>query len=201
MVSLPQLTTVMWVLFDSARSNTMQLKRGLKPYARTLAVALSLAFVAGCSSSGGTQDGSMDGTRGGAGSGVSGSQVGGTGVGTGGAGQQADGRIPQQRTIYFEFDSDRIRSEFESVLASHARYLRENGSARVVLQGHTDERGTREYNMALGERRARSVERFLSVQGVSPSQMEVVSYGEERPAARGQNEEAYAQNRRVVFAY
>ncbi|MBB3330489.1 peptidoglycan-associated lipoprotein [Halomonas campaniensis] len=182
----------------------MQLKRGLKPYARTLAVALSLAFVAGCSSSGGTQDGSMDGTRGGAaGSGVAGSgQVGGTGLGAGGtAGQQADGRIPEQRTIYFEFDSDRIRSEFEPVLSAHARYLRSNGSARVVLQGHTDERGTREYNMALGERRARSVERFLSVQGVSPSQVEVVSYGEERPAARGQNEEAYAQNRRVVFAY
>ncbi|MGJ7456891.1 peptidoglycan-associated lipoprotein Pal [Halomonas sp. MA07-2] len=179
----------------------------LKPFARTLAVALSLAFVAGCSSGGGTQDGSMDGTRGDgtgtgvAGSGVSGSQVGGTGFGSGAAGQEADGRIPQQRTIYFEFDSDRIRSEFEPVLASHARYLRENGGSRVVLQGHTDERGTREYNMALGERRARSVERFLSVQGVSPSQVEVVSYGEERPAARGQNEETYAQNRRVVFAY
>lgn len=178
----------------------------LKPYARILAVALSLAFVAGCSSSGGTQDGSMDGTRssnGAAGSGVSGSQVGGTGLGSGSgaSGQEADGRIPQQRTIYFEFDSDRIRSEFESVLAAHARYLSQNGNSRVVLQGHTDERGTREYNMALGERRARSVERFLSVQGVSPSQIEVVSYGEERPAARGQNEDAYAQNRRVVFAY
>jgi len=176
----------------------------LKPYVRTLAVALSLALLAGCSSGGGTQDGAMDGSRSGsgvAGSGVSGSQVGGTGFGSGTAGQQADGRIPQQRTIYFEFDSDRIRSEFEPVLASHARYLSENGSSRVVLQGHTDERGTREYNMALGERRARSVERFLSVQGVSPSQVEVVSYGEERPAVRGQNEETYAQNRRVVFAY
>lgn len=175
-----------------------------KPYARTLAIALSLAFVAGCSSSGGTQDGSMDGTHGGAtGTGVAGSgQVGGTGLGSGtGVGQQADGRIPQQRTIYFEFDSDRIRSEFEPVLAAHARYLRENGGARVVLQGHTDERGTREYNMALGERRARSVERFLAVQGVSPSQVEIVSYGEERPAVNGQNEQAYAQNRRVVFAY
>ncbi|PMR70679.1 peptidoglycan-associated lipoprotein Pal [Halomonas heilongjiangensis] len=174
----------------------------LKPYARTLAVALSLAFVAGCSSSGGTQDGSMDGSRdGAAGTGVAGSgQVSGSGMGNG-SGQQADGRIPEQRTIYFEFDSDRIRSEFEPVLASHARYLRSNGNARVVLQGHTDERGTREYNMGLGERRARSVERFLSVQGVSPSQVEVVSYGEERPAARGNNEEAYAQNRRVIFAY
>lgn len=174
----------------------------LKPYARTLAVALSLAFVAGCSSSGGTQDGAMDGSRdGAAGTGTAGSgQISGSSMGDG-AGQQADGRIPQQRTIYFEFDSDRIRSEFEPVLASHARYLRSNGNARVVLQGHTDERGTREYNMALGERRARSVERFLSVQGVSPSQVEVVSYGEERPAARGPNEEAYAQNRRVIFAY
>src|SRR5690554_7422152 len=100
MVSLPQLTTVMWVFFDSARSNTMQLKRGLNPYARTLAVALSLAFVAGCSSSGGTQDGSMDGTRGGAGSGVSGSQVVCIAVGSGGAGQLADGRMPVQSTIY-----------------------------------------------------------------------------------------------------
>ncbi|MDN3520889.1 peptidoglycan-associated lipoprotein Pal [Halomonas ramblicola] len=174
-----------------------------KPYARTLAAALSLALVAGCSSTGGTQDGSMDGSRDGAdGSGVSSGQVSGSGLGgTAGSDQQADGRIPQQRTIYFEFDSDRIRSEFEPVLAANARYLRDNGGARVVLQGHTDERGTREYNMALGERRAGAVEDFLSVQGVSPSQVEVVSYGEERPAARGQNEDAYAQNRRVVFAY
>lgn len=183
----------------------MQLKHGLKPYARTLAIALSLALVAGCSSRGGSQDGAMDGTAGagtgGAGTGVAGSgQVSGSGLG-GADGQYADGRIPQQRTIYFEFDSDRIRSEFEPVLAAHARYLGTNGGARVVLQGHTDERGTREYNISLGERRARAVERFLSVQGVSPSQVEVVSYGEERPAVRGGSEDAYAQNRRVVFAY
>ena len=76
-----------------------------------------------------------------------------------------------------------------------------NPNASVVLQGHTDERGTREYNLALGERRAGSVERYLRLQGVNPSQMEVVSYGEERPAARGSNEDAFAQNRRVVFAY
>jgi peptidoglycan-associated lipoprotein len=113
----------------------------------------------------------------------------------------ADSRIPEVRTIYFAYDSDQIRSEFESVLNAHARYLRSNGNARVVLQGHTDERGTREYNLALGERRANAVERFLNIQGVSPSQVEVVSYGEERPAARGQSEDAYAQNRRVSFAY
>ncbi|RDB43305.1 peptidoglycan-associated lipoprotein Pal [Halomonas sp. DQ26W] len=174
-----------------------------KSHARSLALALSLALVAGCSSTGGTQDGSMEGTRnGGAGTGVAGSgQVSGTGVDGVRAGQQADGRIPEVRTIYFDFDRDNIRTEFESVLVAHARYLRSNGSARVVLQGHTDERGTREYNMALGERRANSVKRFLEVQGVSPSQLEIVSYGEERPAVRGSNDEAHAQNRRVVFAY
>ncbi|WP_043525967.1 peptidoglycan-associated lipoprotein Pal [Litchfieldella xinjiangensis] len=174
-----------------------------KPYAKSLAVALSLAVLAGCSSSGGTQDGSMEG---GAGSGYGSA----SGQGAGTSGQQSgssmqggsqDSRIPSERTIYFDFDSDQIRSEFQSVLQSHAQYLRNNGNATVVLEGHTDERGTREYNMALGERRAKSVEQFLSVQGVSPSQVEVVSYGEERPAARGQGEDAYAQNRRVVFSY
>lgn len=175
-----------------------------KPYAKSLAVALSFAFVAGCSSSGGTQDGSMDGTSGsGSGSGSA------SGQGMSSSGQQSgssmqgsqDSRIPNERTIYFDFDSDKIRSEFQSVLSSHAQYLSNNGNAKVVLQGHTDERGTREYNMALGERRAKSVERFLNVQGVSPSQIEVVSYGEERPEARGNNEDAYAKNRRVVFSY
>ena len=71
----------------------------------------------------------------------------------------------------------------------------------MVLHGHTDERGTREYNMALGERRANAVERFLNIQGVSSSQMSVVSYGEERPAVNGQDESAYSQNRRVIFNY
>ncbi|GED22455.1 peptidoglycan-associated lipoprotein Pal [Halomonas halmophila] len=180
----------------------------LKPYARSLAVAFSLAFVAGCSSTGGTQEGSMSGSGSGSGtggtSGVGTGQVSGTGNGSGlngGAGQMAGSRIPETRTIYFAYDSDSIRPEFQSVLNAHASFLRNNSSASVVLQGHTDERGTREYNLALGERRAGAVEEFLSVQGVSPSQVEVVSYGEERPAARGSNERAYAQNRRVVFAY
>lgn len=177
-----------------------------KSHARALAIALSLALIAGCTSTGGSQDGSMDGTGAGegVGTGTAGTgQVGGVGTGVSGdrAGQQADGRIPEVRTIYFDFDRDSIRSEFESVLVAHARYLRSNGNARVVLHGHTDERGTREYNMALGERRANTVKRFLEVQGVSPSQLEVVSYGEERLAVRGNGEDAHAQNRRVVFAY
>ncbi|XKE47433.1 peptidoglycan-associated lipoprotein Pal [Halomonas organivorans] len=175
-----------------------------KSSVRALAVAMSLAVLAGCSSTGGTQDAAMDGT-GGAGNGVGtgtagGAQVSGSGLGQG-AGQMAGSRLPEVRTIYFAYDSDAIRPEFQPVLDAHARFLRSNPDASVMLQGHTDERGTREYNLALGERRAGAVERFLSVQGVSPSQVEVVSYGEERPAARGHSEEAYAQNRRVVFAY
>ncbi|ALM52624.1 peptidoglycan-associated lipoprotein Pal [Halomonas huangheensis] len=176
----------------------------LKPYARSLVAAASLAVLAGCSSTGGTQDGSMDGTgtAGGAGTGTAGTgQVSGTGVNGSGAGQMAGAQIPQSRTIYFDYDSDSIRPEFESLVNSHAAYLSNNPNAQVVLQGHTDERGTREYNLALGERRAGAVERYLNLRGVSPSQVEVVSYGEERPAARGSNEDSFAQNRRVVFAY
>lgn len=178
-----------------------------KPYARILAVALSLALVAGCSSRGGSQDGDISSAdrdgRGASGAGAEdGRGVSGSRTGDGEADdQQADGRIPGQRTIYFEFDSDRIRDEFEPVLSAHARYLRDNDDASVVLQGHTDERGTREYNMALSERRAKAVARYLNVQGVSRSQVEVVGYGEERPAASGRDEDAYAENRRVVFTY
>ncbi len=179
----------------------------LKPLARSLAVALSIVVIAGCSSTGGTQDGDSYGSQDGSsmGAGTSGAGTGGqygstTGSGSG-AGQQADSRIPEVRTIYFDYDRDSIKSEYESAVMAHARYLRANPNAQVVLHGHTDERGTREYNMALGERRARAVQRFLNIQGVSPSQMSVVSYGEERPAASGQTESAYSQNRRVVFNY
>ncbi|AIA76151.1 peptidoglycan-associated lipoprotein Pal [Halomonas sp. XH26] len=179
----------------------------LKPLARSLAVALSIVVIAGCSSTGGTQDGDSYGSQDGSGTGTStsgagtGGQYGSTSGSGAGAGQQADSRIPEVRTIHFDFDRDTIKSEYESVVMAHARYLRANPNSRVVLHGHTDERGTREYNMALGERRANAVQRFLNIQGVSPSQMSVVSYGEERPVASGQSESAYAQNRRVVFNY
>ena len=175
-----------------------------KPYAKSLAVAVSLAVMAGCSSSGGTQDGSLDGTTAGAqgqggvatGQGLSGGQTSGSRLGS----DQLAG-VPEVRTIYFDYDKDTIRPEFESVLNEHAAYLRNNPDAQIVLQGHADERGTREYNLGLGERRAQSVERYLSLQGVSSSQIEVVSYGEERPAVQGNSEQSYAKNRRVVIAY
>lgn len=181
----------------------------IKPMARALAVAFSIVVIAGCSSTGGTRGGESTGSQTGSTTG-SGAESRGAGSGgqygsTTGSGtrtsQQADSRIPDVRTIYFDFNRDTIKSEYESVVMAHARYLRANPRATVVLQGHTDERGTREYNLALGERRANAVQRFLNIQGVSNSQMSVVSYGEERPEARGQSEDAYAKNRRVVFDY
>lgn len=99
-------------------------------------------------------------------------------------------------TFYFEFDSSDLKPEAMRALDVHSKDLKAQGN-RVVLEGHTDERGTREYNMALGERRASAVQRYLVLQGVSPAQLELVSYGEEKPAAMGSSEEAWAQNRRV----
>jgi peptidoglycan-associated lipoprotein len=124
-----------------------------------------------------------------------------TGQGTSGSQMGAGEQMPSVDTIYFAFDSEEIRPEFESVLRGHAQYMMANPDTNVTLQGYADERGTREYNLGLGERRAQAVERYLTVQGVSPSQIQIVSYGEERPAVQGHTEEAYAKNRRVVFSY
>jgi len=99
-------------------------------------------------------------------------------------------------TFYFEYDSSELRPDAMRSLDVHARDLKASG-ARVALEGHTDERGTREYNMALGERRAKAVQRYLMLQGVAASQLEVVSWGKERPAVFGSDEYAWAQNRRV----
>ncbi len=105
------------------------------------------------------------------------------------------------RLIYFDFDSSEIRPEFVSVIAAHAHTLAHNASVRVRLEGHTDERGSPEYNIGLGERRAQAVRHALMLQGVSDAQVATVSYGEERPALPGQGEEAWAKNRRVEFIY
>ena len=105
------------------------------------------------------------------------------------------------RLIYFDFDSSEIKPEFVSVIAAHAHTLSRNASVRVRLEGHTDERGSPEYNIGLGERRAQAVRRALMLQGVTDAQVATVSYGEERPAVPGQSEEAWAKNRRVEFVY
>lgn len=106
-----------------------------------------------------------------------------------------------KRVIYFDFDRAEIKPEFREIIAAHAEYLASNRNVRIVLEGHTDERGSREYNMGLGERRANSVRSMLTLQGVSSQQIEVVSYGEERPVAMGQSEESWRLNRRVEIVY
>jgi peptidoglycan-associated lipoprotein len=111
--------------------------------------------------------------------------------------KQALAALQSKNLIFFQFDSSEIAGEYLAVVAAHAAYLVKFPTARVRLEGHTDERGSREYNIGLGERRAQSVRRALMLQGVSDRQITTVSYGEERPAVEGSTEEAHAQNRRV----
>lgn len=106
-----------------------------------------------------------------------------------------------QRVIYFEFDSSEVRSADRDVLTNHAAYLRENPQATIVLEGHADERGSREYNIGLGERRAQTVRQIMELQGVGAQQLSTVSYGEEKPAVDGNGESAWSQNRRVELIY
>ncbi len=106
-----------------------------------------------------------------------------------------------KKTVYFDFDKSDIKGEGKVILDAHAEYLVTNPSARIRIEGHCDERGTREYNVALGERRAASVKRYLTLKGVSTSQLNMVSYGEERPAAMGHDESAWSLNRRAELVY
>ena len=103
--------------------------------------------------------------------------------------------------IYFDFDRSDIRPEYASLITAHARHLAGAGATRIRLEGHTDERGSREYNIALGERRAQAVRRALMLQGAGDVQLTTVSYGEERPATGGSDEAAYERNRRVELVY
>ncbi len=107
----------------------------------------------------------------------------------------------KQLTVYFDFDKANIRPDAYATLKAHAAYLSANPSARVRLEGHADERGTREYNLALGERRAKAAASYLAANGASRSQMQIISYGEERPAVDGHDEAAWAKNRRVEIEY
>jgi len=124
----------------------------------------------------------------------------------GAAGSQDETAGPQAgllatRIVYFDFDSAVIAGQGIDVVAAHAKYLAANPQARVRLEGNTDERGSREYNIGLGDRRAQSVRRALLLQGVSEGQITTVSYGEERPADPGHDEAAWAKNRRVEIVY
>ena len=103
--------------------------------------------------------------------------------------------------IYFDFDQSELRPEYADLLAAHATRLANSSSTGIRLEGHADERGSREYNIGLGERRSQTVRRMLLIQGASTSQISTVSFGEERPAAFGSDEESYSQNRRVEIKY
>jgi len=103
--------------------------------------------------------------------------------------------------IHFEFDSSEVRAEDQDIVSRHAMQLGNNSNMHVRLEGHADERGSREYNIGLGERRSQAVRQMLMIQGVSASQISTVSFGEERPIAFGSSEDDYSQNRRVEFKY
>ena len=158
-------------------------------FGKFTALALAMAVAVGCSSKGGDDSGA-------------GAIDPNAGYDANANGSGLDSSLSEEAalraitTFYFEYDSSDLKPEAMRALDVHAKDLKGNG-ARVVLEGHTDERGTREYNMALGERRASAVQRYLVLQGVSPAQLELVSYGEERPVAVSSDESSWAQNRRV----
>ncbi|WP_299196599.1 peptidoglycan-associated lipoprotein Pal [uncultured Amphritea sp.] len=161
---------------------------------KATALALTVVWAAGCSTTNTTDTDTMgsDATPTTTTQAVSDSSMSGTSM--------AD--IKNLATVfYFDFDQTQVKAEAVQALRGHAKYLVANPSASVVLEGHADERGTREYNMALGERRAQAIARVLTVNGVSSSQIELVSFGEEKPVVMGHNDSSWAQNRRVELKY
>jgi peptidoglycan-associated lipoprotein len=111
------------------------------------------------------------------------------------------GGLLDKRILYFDFDKSEVRSQDMDVINAHARYLAGNPQRKLRLEGHTDARGSREYNIGLGERRGQAVRRLLMLQGAADAQILTVSFGEERPAAEGDDESAFSQNRRVELVY
>lgn len=200
----------------------------MQHFARTLIAAASLALLASCASTGeNTEETSAQDTTAaqgvagqtgqeaysypygqapsgydaydtGGGGGAYAAADGGGRPGKGGASGNA---VSADRIVYFDYDSSEIRAESRPVIEANARALAGNRRSVTQLEGHTDERGSREYNIALGERRANSVRQYMIALGVSPQQVRIVSYGEERPAAGGQDEQSYALNRRVEIVY
>jgi len=166
-------------------------RNNMKMYKNLVLGLLLSTALAGCSMFGGGEDG-VDGANT---SGIDGS-------GSFSGHPLDDPSSPlSTKVIYFEFDSSSVASQYEAVLAAHGAYLAANGSVSVVLEGHADERGTREYNVALSEQRAKNVQNLLSLQGATGSQSDVVGLGEEKPASMGHDEQSWQLNRRVELVY
>ena len=176
-------------------------------FKRYLMVAALAVVLAGCGSNvkldppieGSGAAGASATGQGAAGQGAGQSTV--TQVQAGAAGADAAGPAGVGRVIYFDFDSFVVKPEYQPLVDQHARFLQANRGRGVALEGHTDERGSRESNLALGQKRAEAVRRALTLVGASDAQVEAVSFGEEKPAVAGSSEDAYAKNRRVEIRY
>ena len=179
---------------------------------RMFVAAAMAATLAGCGSNvklddvpvedrSGANVGSATGTPpgGAAGSGAAQSTV--APVAVGPQGNTVAGPTGVARIIYFDYDSYVIKPEFQSLIDSHARFIKANSARKVSIEGHTDERGGREYNLALGQKRSEAVRRALGLLGVTDSQIEAISFGKEKPADSGSSEAVWAQNRRAEIAY
>ena len=174
----------------------MQLNKVLKG----LMLALPVIAVAACSSH---KNNNNDQTNG---MGADGAYGNGSGMNGGNMSSDEQARLQMQQLqqnniVYFDLDKYDIRSDFAQMLDAHAAFLRSNPSYKVTVEGHADERGTPEYNIALGERRANAVKMYLQGKGVSADQISIVSYGKEKPAVLGHDEAAYSKNRRAVLVY
>jgi peptidoglycan-associated lipoprotein len=110
-------------------------------------------------------------------------------------------RLRSEHIVYFDFDMSTVSADFSAVLDAHAKFLNANSNVNVLIEGHADERGTPEYNIALGERRAKAIQTYMENMGVSASQLSTVSYGEEKPMVKDRSEGAFAKNRRAVLVY
>ncbi len=116
-------------------------------------------------------------------------------------GPNRGGPVNVSRLVYFDYDSYSIKPEFQNLISAHANFMKQNPARRMNIEGHTDERGGREYNLALGQRRSEAVRRALGLLGVADAQLEAVSFGKEKPAVPGSDESAFSQNRRAEIVY
>src|SRR3954469_21463368 len=174
-----------------------------KPSRTVLAAFVAAAFMAGCASQSTTTPDqgstpSQSGTQ-------SGAQSSGTpqsgGPGTVSSGSRGPRGAFAKRSVYYEFDGYDVKPEYRPLVEAHAAYLKQNPSARITIEGNCDERGSREYNVALGQRRAESVMKMMTLLGARAGQIESVSFGKEKPRADGHDEKAWAENRRSDLAY
>lgn len=168
----------------------------MNKFAKGLIVAASVILLSACGGKGGILGGDGEGADGGA---DASSAYGGGSF----DGHPLDNptSLLSKRTVYFDFDKSDVKPDDREIIAAHAAYLSNNSGARVTLEGHADERGSREYNIGLGERRANAVLKLMLLQGASRDQVSTVSYGEERPVDSGHNESAWRLNRRVEIIY